>query len=172
MSRTAVPRNLPMARLPINHRPPSRGFPLSAVLSVPMASGTFRPALPSPPSLRLTPQGQEHQEGWAKHLGTPVEMTNAIGMKLCSFHQASSRMGEGGDAHRVTVTKAFYLGKCEVNAGGVGEGSCRHPSTFKGPKNPVEMLNGRIARTFWGSSVRNVVLPEESLPSAHKSAVG
>ena len=63
--------------------------------------------------LRCRP-GQEHQEAWAKYLGVPVEITNSIGMKLVLIPPGEFVMGDGGDAHKVRITKPFYLGKYEV----------------------------------------------------------
>ena len=70
-------------------------------------------------------------------------MTNSIGMKLVLIPPGEFMMGEGGDAHRVKITKPFYLGKYEVTQeeweAVMGKGN--NPSKFKGPKNPVEKVS-------------------------------
>jgi len=88
-------------------------------------------------------QARKHQEAWAEYLGTPVEMTNAIGMKLVLIPPGEFTMGEGGDTHKVRITKPFYLGKYEVTQeeweAVMGKGY--NPSSFSGPTNPVDMVS-------------------------------
>jgi len=84
---------------------------------------------------------RQHQEAWAKHLGTPVEYTNTIGMKFRLIPPGEFLMGgtkdeigkiiqgitrglyyevevgwakSAGPAHRVALTKPIYLGVHEV----------------------------------------------------------
>jgi len=96
-----------------------------------------------PPAPAIVPfdaeQARQHQEAWAKHLGTEVETTNSIGMKMRlippgEFLMGSSdkelaklleeakdlpesykvRIRAGGPQHRVTLTKPFSLATHEV----------------------------------------------------------
>ena len=89
-------------------------------------------------------KAKEHQQGWAKHLGVPVEQTNSIGMKLVLIPPGEFMMGSTQEEvdqllkdakeknydhwyierlpaeaprHRVRLTKPFYLGVCEVTVG-------------------------------------------------------
>jgi len=72
-------------------------------------------------------KAKEHQENWAKHLGVPVVETNSIGMKLTLIPPGEFMMGspesergrrkDEGPQHRVRITKAFYLGMCQVTRG-------------------------------------------------------
>ena len=86
-------------------------------------------------------QAQRHQQAWAEHLGVPVEATNSIGMRFVlippgEFDMGSTREEVDGlfsDArqqhlhqyymdrlpaeaprHRLRITRAFYVGVCEV----------------------------------------------------------
>ena len=95
----------------------------------------------TPPPLAIAPfnakQALAHQEAWAKHLGTKVEIENSVGMKLRLIPPGEFTMGSPqeeidalvqsttdqnaqsvfrgeGPQHRVKLTKAFYLGTCEV----------------------------------------------------------
>jgi serine/threonine-protein kinase len=106
-----------------------------------------------PPVLAVAPfdakQARKHQEAWARHLGVPVETTNSIGMKLVLIPPGEFTMGEGGDAHKVRITRPFYLGKYEVTqeeweALMVGN----NPSQFKGPRNPVESVSWEDCQAF------------------------
>jgi serine/threonine-protein kinase len=96
-------------------------------------------------------QARNLQDRWARQLGVPVEMTNAVGMKLVLIPPGEVTMGEGGDAHKVTITKAFYLGKYEVTQEEweAVMGTDSNPSTFKGPRNPVEMVSWEDCQAFF-----------------------
>ena len=83
-------------------------------------------------------KAKEHQAAWAKHLGVPVEITNSIGMKLVLIPPGEFTMGEGGDTHKVKITKPFYLGKYEVTQAEWEAVMGDNPSFFKGPTSPVE----------------------------------
>jgi hypothetical protein len=95
-------------------------------------------------------KAKEHQAAWARQLGFPVEMTNSIGMKLVLIPPGEFTMGGGGGAHKVTITKAFCLGKYEVTQeeweAVMGRGN--NPSSFKGPKNPVEQVSWEDCQFF------------------------
>jgi formylglycine-generating enzyme required for sulfatase activity len=81
---------------------------------------------PPPPAIAPfdATQARQHQQAWAVHLGTPVETTNSVGMKLKLIPAGEFRMGSpdsDGDAkddekpqHLVKVTKPFYLSVYEV----------------------------------------------------------
>ena len=79
------------------------------------------------PPLAVAPfdsrQAKAHQRAWANHLGTPVQITNSIGMKLNlippgKFTMGSPRSESGRQSnetqHLVKITKPFYLGVHEV----------------------------------------------------------
>jgi formylglycine-generating enzyme required for sulfatase activity len=95
------------------------------------------------PPLAVAPfdakEAREHQEVWAKHLGVPVEFTNAVGMKMClippgkylqgspedEIDTALDQLGDGygmvlaGEEpqHRVILDAPFALGATEVTRG-------------------------------------------------------
>jgi formylglycine-generating enzyme required for sulfatase activity len=88
-------------------------------------------------------QARKHQEAWAAHLGTSVELTNTQGMKLVLIPPGEFLMGSTGEAiqraltaateqrigadrqqipteapqHRVVLTKPFRLSATEVTVG-------------------------------------------------------
>ena len=80
------------------------------------------------PPLAISPfdvtQAKQHQQAWADHLRTPVEITNSIGMKLKlipagKFHMGSPDSDSNADddekpQHLVKITKPFYLSVYEV----------------------------------------------------------
>ncbi|MEE2936805.1 MAG: hypothetical protein VYA84_12520 [Planctomycetota bacterium] len=59
-------------------------------------------------------EAKVHQGRWARHLGKRVEVTNSIGMKLRVIPPGTFTMGDGNDAHEVTITKPYLLGMHEV----------------------------------------------------------
>ncbi len=69
-------------------------------------------------------------------------------MKLLLIPPGEFTMGEGKGAHKVTITKAFYLGKYEVTQEEWEAAMGSNPSKFKGPKNPVEMVNWDDCQQF------------------------
>ena len=101
------------------------------------ADDTDRPSLSGPapagdaPHLPKAPfdtaHAKAHQIAWAQHLGTEVETTNGIGMKLRLIPAGEFMMGSldadesGGDdehpIHRVRINSPFLLGTLEVTQG-------------------------------------------------------
>jgi formylglycine-generating enzyme required for sulfatase activity len=69
-------------------------------------------------------KAKEHQEAWSKHLQAPVQVENAIGLKLALIPAGEFMMGspeteegrqqKGEDLHKVRITKPFYLALYEV----------------------------------------------------------
>jgi len=122
-------------------------------------------------------QAKEHQRAWAEYLGVPVEATNSIGMKFVLIPPGEFDMGSTreevdrllSDArqqklhpyyisllpaqaprHRVRITRAFYLGVCEVTQSQYERVVGSNPSKFKesGPDAPVEMVSWKDAAEF------------------------
>ena len=98
-------------------------------------------------------QAVAHQEAWAKHLGTKVEIENSLGMKLRLIPPGEFMMGSPqdeidalvktttdqnwqlhfrseGPRHHVRLTQAFYLGRCEVTQRQYRELTGANPSHF------------------------------------------
>ncbi|MGD0898575.1 MAG: SUMF1/EgtB/PvdO family nonheme iron enzyme [Thermoguttaceae bacterium] len=119
-----------------------------------------------PPVLAVAPfdpeKAKEHQAAWAKYLGVPVEMTNSIGMKLVLIPPGEFMMGEGGDAHKVKITKPFYLGKYEVTQEEWLALTIGNPSRFKGPKNPVQSVSWHDCQAYLKKVSEKCGLPEGS----------
>ncbi|HVC98201.1 MAG TPA: SUMF1/EgtB/PvdO family nonheme iron enzyme, partial [Pirellulales bacterium] len=108
------------------------------------------------PPLAIAPfdakQALAHQEAWAKHLGTEVEVENSLGMKLRLIPPGEFTMGSPqeemdalvqstapyfhswfrseGPRHRVKLTQAFYLSNCEVTQRQYQELMGANPSHF------------------------------------------
>jgi formylglycine-generating enzyme required for sulfatase activity len=76
----------------------------------------------------------------------PVK-SNSIGMKFAVIPAGEFTMG-GGQAHQVTLTKAFELGVYEVTQEQYEAVMGKHPSKFKGPQNPVEQVSWDDAVEF------------------------
>jgi formylglycine-generating enzyme required for sulfatase activity len=93
-------------------------------------------------------QAKQHQQAWADQLGTPGETTNSIGMKLKLIPAGTFTMSEGGEAHKVTLTKPFELGVYEVTQEQYEQVMGSKPSKFKGPQNPVEQVSWTDAVEF------------------------
>jgi formylglycine-generating enzyme required for sulfatase activity/predicted Ser/Thr protein kinase len=115
-------------------------------------------------------KAKEHQEGWAKHLGTPVELTNSIGMKLVLIPPGEFMMGSPkelieeelktasgfyrdvlpgeGPRHRVRITRPFYLGMYDVTQ---EEYRCvigANPSQFSAEGQQKDWVAGQDTRRF------------------------
>ncbi len=116
-------------------------------------AATDRVVAPEPPQA-VAPfdekTAKEHQAAWAKYLGVPVEITNSIGMKLVLIPPGEFTMGGGGDAHKVKITKPFYLGKYVLTQEEWEAvlGKDKTPSQFQGPKNPVERVSWDDCQLF------------------------
>jgi formylglycine-generating enzyme required for sulfatase activity len=82
------------------------------------------------------------------------ELVNTIGMKFRLIQPGSFMMGsDKGDpdekpAHKVTLTKRFYMGVYEVTQEEWEKVMGSNRSRFKGPKNPVEMVSWEDAQEF------------------------
>ena len=111
------------------------------------AAARVRPPLAAAPF--DAQKANELQVAWAKHLRVPVEITNTIGMKLVLIPPGEFTM-TGAFVHKVAITKAFYVGKYPVTQeeweAVVGRGN--NLSEFKGPKDPVEMVNWDDCQVF------------------------
>jgi formylglycine-generating enzyme required for sulfatase activity len=83
-------------------------------------------------------QARAHQRAWAKHLGVPVEFTNAVGMRFVLIPPHQYLRGSNDDdiarllkqarlseaylsverpQHSVIITKPYYMGKYEITVG-------------------------------------------------------
>jgi formylglycine-generating enzyme required for sulfatase activity len=105
-------------------------------------------------------QGEARQEGGAggKKDGRPRDLTVDLGggvkMEFVLIPAGSFMMGDekGSDrqkpAHKVTITKPFYLGKYEVTQEQWQAMMGTNPSYLKGPKNPVECVSWKDCQAF------------------------
>jgi formylglycine-generating enzyme required for sulfatase activity len=87
-------------------------------------------------------------------------VTNALGMALVLIPPGEFVMGDGGDAHKVCITKPFYLGKYEVTQAEWERVMGRNPSRFKGPQNPVEQVSWDDCHMFLKRLGESCSVPE------------
>ena len=82
---------------------------------------------------------------------TPVnlpESTNSVGMTFKLIPAGTFIMGEGGQAHEVTLTEPFQMGVHEVTQAQYEQVMGSNPSGFKGADNPVERVTWDDAVEF------------------------
>ena len=86
------------------------------------------------------------------------QYTNSIGMEFVLIPAGAFNMGADMNfenahydevpVHRISITKAFYLGKFEVTQAQWMAVMGRNPSRFKGQSNPVEQVSWDDAQAF------------------------
>ncbi len=83
-----------------------------------------------------------------------LDLGSGVKMELVLIRPGSFIMGDdrGGEderpAHKVTITKPFYLGKYEVTQEQWKSLMGSNPSAFQGPKNPVEHVSPVDCQAF------------------------
>jgi formylglycine-generating enzyme required for sulfatase activity len=75
-------------------------------------------------------------------------VTNSIGMKLNRIPAGTFTMGEGDQAHRVTLTKPFFIGVTEVTNAQWKAVMRDVPSKWKDDERPVEQVSWDDAVSF------------------------
>jgi formylglycine-generating enzyme required for sulfatase activity len=100
-----------------------------------------------------------------------MDLVGGVKLDLVLIPAGSFTMGGVGEnpAHKVTITKPFYLGKYEVTQEQWEAVMGSNPSYFKGPKNPVEEVSWDDCQQFLaklnaksGGKDSKFVLPTES----------
>lgn len=81
--------------------------------------------------------------------------------------QMGSKSGNGVElpAHKVTITRPFYMGKYEVTQGEWKAVMGTDPSTFKGARNPVENVTWDDCQTFFRKLKEKVPARKFRLPT-------
>jgi len=82
---------------------------------------------------------------------TPVDLpesAGSIGIEFKLIPAGTFTMGEGDDAHEVTLTKPFKMGVHEVTQAQYEQVMKNNPSNFKGAENPVENVRWDDAVEF------------------------
>jgi len=77
-----------------------------------------------------------------------VSIVNSIGMRFVPLPAGTFTMGEGKQAHQVTLTRSFELGVYEVTQEQYEAVMGTTPSHFKGPQNPAENVSWDEAVEF------------------------
>jgi len=104
---------------------------------------------PRKPSLR---EGTRAAAGAKKRL--VFDLGRGVNIELVRVPPGSFMMGDRGvrygenRLHRVTITKAFYLGKCEVTQEQWQAVMGSNPSDFKSARNPVENVSWYDCQAF------------------------
>jgi formylglycine-generating enzyme required for sulfatase activity len=93
-----------------------------------------------------TPNGSDELP--AEPAKAVVSIVNSIGMRFVPIQAGTFTMGEGEQAHQVTLTQAFHLGQYEVTQEQYERVMGKNPSKFKGKQNPVEMVKWNDAVEF------------------------
>jgi formylglycine-generating enzyme required for sulfatase activity len=153
---------------------PQSPIPRSTVASLVGADGKWNlpPGAPPPAVAPFdATKAKEHQEGWAKHLGMPVEITNSIGMKLVLIPPGEFEMGSPtelieeelkaqrlsyckdhlpgeGPRHRVRITKPFYFGVYEVTQGEYERVMGKNPSACSATGRHKDRVAGQDTKRF------------------------
>jgi len=138
-----------------------RRFKMRCVHAFLLLAVSAYPAAGADPALAVSPfsaaEAKSHQRVWAEHSGVPVEVTNSLGMKLSLIPPGQFMMGSPpGEEwhrpdevlHRVTLTKAFYMGATEVTQGQWKALMGKNPSFFTDDALPVETVTWEMATEF------------------------
>lgn len=102
-------------------------------------------------------KAETYQQAWAEHLQTPVKLTNSIGMTFAMIPPGEFSMGsppkeewhrDDEVLHRVTLSKAFYMGTTEVTQEQWSAFTDENPSFCTGDQLPVETVTWKQAVEF------------------------
>lgn len=93
------------------------------------------------------------QQDEAKKLGSDVQLTNSVGMKLALIPVGQFTMGPNGSTHRVTLSKPFYVGVTEVTLGQYRRFRKDHTipgadNAFNADDRPAALVSWDDARAF------------------------
>ena len=79
-----------------------------------------------------------------------VDLGGGVKLEMVFIPAGSFMMGDNDEkpAHKVKITKPFYLGKYEVTQEQWEAVMSNNPSFFKGPKNPVEQVSWDDCQAF------------------------
>ncbi len=97
------------------------------------------------------------RNAWSKKLGTPVELTNSVGIKLNLIPPGEFTMGSPEDevdrdekerSHRVRITAPFYLGVYEVTQAEYNRVIGTNPSYFRSQGGGKELVSGMETDRF------------------------
>jgi len=111
---------------------------------------------------RETEEARRSQQEAGRKAGIPVASTldcgGGVTMDLVLIPAGEFMMGspaseaqrgsDEGPQHRVRITQAFYMGKCEVTQSQYERVMGTNPSRFKGADNPVETVSWNDATEF------------------------
>ncbi len=94
-----------------------------------------------------------------------VDLGGGMAMEFVLIRPGTFTMGDGNDAHKVTLTKPFYIGKYEVTQEQWERVMGSNPSNFKGAKNPVEQVSWEDCQNFLAKLKEKAPGTQFSLPT-------
>jgi len=104
--------------------------------------------------------------GWAReivHEATGIELVFAPAGKFMMGSPANERARmPGEDQHEVTLTRPFYIGRCEVAQAQWKQVMGENPAQFKNEQAPVECVSWEACREFLRKAGGVLTLPTEA----------
>ncbi|HPM24501.1 MAG TPA: PEGA domain-containing protein, partial [Phycisphaerae bacterium] len=164
-----VEGRFPVSRVEVSSTPSGAEVLDSAGVRRGVTPLTFEPTAPATYSFTLRMQGRQDaavsgtsRDGETLRLNANLPEKPkgaAIGanwtvpdykIEMVYIAPGSFQMGDGSDAHRVTLTKGYWLGKYEVTQGQWQAVMGNNPSNFKnaGPNAPLETVSWTDAQEF------------------------
>lgn len=115
---------------------------LPAKREISAAQRKLLPPKPPDPEIELF-------EPFAAEKKLTVELAPGVTLEFVRIPPGTFRMGDGRLGNRVTITKAFYIGRCEVTQEQWTAVMGSNPSRLSvGPKHPVERIDWDDAQEF------------------------
>ncbi len=119
---------------------------------------TAPPPPPPPPAPAPRPSLARQEPGHQPGSAITIDIGGGVGMELVWIPPGEFTMGspaseaersdDEGPQHRVTISRGFWMGKCEVTQEQYAQIMGENPSDFKGTNLPVEQVSWDDAQEF------------------------